>query len=350
MTTRWRMPAEWEPQEAVWLAWPHRESSWPGKIEAIGPVYCEIARALAPVVKARILVPNEDIEAQARRMLRANGAEHPNVELWRVPTNDSWVRDYGPIFVLSDDPQPRLGALDFTFNTWGGKYPPYDLDDDAPKTIVPQLGAELIVDDMVLEGGSIEVNGLGTLMTTEACLLNPNRNPGMSKAEIEARLAQRLGVRHFLWLGDGIEGDDTDGHIDDLARFTDARTVVTVVEEDPSRPDHEVLQDNLRRLKSMKDQDGQPLVVKTLPMPEPVIWEGEQLPASYANFLITNGLVLVPTFACPQDERALAVLAECFPGRRVAGIDCRDLVWGLGALHCISQQQPVVPSPGGLAP
>ena len=337
---RWRMPAEWEPHEAIWLSWPHRESSWPGNIAPIPGVYCEIARALAPHVKVRILVPDAEVEAQAHEALRAHRADLPAVELWVVPTNDSWVRDFGPIFLVSDEEQPRLAATDWIFNTWGGKYPPFDKDDVAPRAIAPRLGVPLFIEDIVLEGGSIDVNGRGTLLTTEQCLLNKNRNPHLSRGQIEQRLAARLGVRHFLWLGDGIEGDDTDGHIDDLARFTDERTIVTVIEDDPASANHAILHDNLERLRGMVDQDGHPFTIKTLPMPEPVIYKDEQLPASYANFLITNGVVLVPTFACPQDDEALATLRGCFPGREVVGINCRELVWGLGALHCISQQQP----------
>lgn len=333
----YRMPAEWEPHEATWLAWPHNEASWPGKIEPVPHVYAEIVRALMPHEKVRLCVPDEQRRAEAERILRAASAWGPNVELHVIPTNDSWARDHGPIFVTDGR---ELRFVKWEYNAWGGKYPPFDLDNAVPLHVAERLGFDYWRPGIVMEGGSIDVNGCGTLITTEACLLNPNRNPHLSKAQIEKYLCDYLGVRHILWLGDGIVGDDTDGHVDDLTRFVDAQTVVTVVEADPADENYEVLQDNLRRLHRMRDQDGRPLRVVELPMPDPVVHEDRRLPASYANFLIANGVVLLPTYRCPNDRLAAEIMQGLFPDRKVVSIDCTDLVWGLGAIHCISQQQP----------
>jgi agmatine deiminase len=230
--------------------------------------------------------------------------------------------------------------LDWGYNAWGGKYPPFDLDDVIPTRIAAELGLPVRNPGMILEGGSIDVNGAGTLLTTEQCLLNPNRNPSLSREEIETRLREWLGVRHILWLGDGIEGDDTDGHVDDLTRFVDPETVVTVIEPDPADANHRPLQDNLRRLRGMTDQDGRPLRIVELPMPPAMYQDGQRLPASYANFYIANGVVLLPGYDAPSDAAARAVLAPLFPGRRVEIVQCTDLVWGLGAIHCVTQQWP----------
>ncbi len=336
-----RMPAEWEPHEATWLAWPHKEASWPGKISAIPPIYSEIVRHLSTCEKVRIEVCDEEMRDEARRTLEHYSAWNENVELHLIPNNDAWARDHGPIFVVKDQDGTReLGVTDWIFNSWGDKYPPTDLDNKVPGKIASMYKLEYWAPGIVLEGGSIDVNGKGTLLTTEACLLNKNRNPHLTKEEIEAYLKAYLGVRHILWLGDGIVGDDTDGHIDDLARFIDERTIVTVVEENPADENYDILQYNLGRLYGMRDQDGQPFRVVTLPMPAPVIFEDTRLPASYANFYIANKVVLVPTYQCENDPRALAILKGLFPHHKVIGVNCTDLVWGLGAIHCISQQQP----------
>jgi agmatine deiminase len=233
-------------------------------------------------------------------------------------------------------------VVDWKFNAWGDKYPPYDLDDVIPTRIAREYGLPVFHPGIVMEGGSIEVNGRGTLLTTEACLLNPNRNPTLDRHAIEGYLRAYLGVRHILWLGDGIAGDDTDGHVDDLTRFVDERTVVTVVEDDPADENYEPLRENLERLRGMRDQDGRPLRVVTLPMPRALFHEAQRLPASYANFYIANGVVLLPTYDAARDEEARRTLQELFPTREVIGIDCTDLVWGLGAFHCVSQQWPAV--------
>jgi agmatine deiminase len=288
-----------------------------------------------------INVAGPAMEQEVRRLLTDVGAKSANVFFHHNPTNDAWCRDHGPIFL-----QRRRGGrteeaiVDWNYNAWGGKYPPYDLDDVIPTRIAEELGVPLFHPGMVLEGGSIDVNGSGTLLTTEACLLNPNRNPRLDRATIEACLRDYLGVSHILWLGDGIVGDDTDGHVDDLTRFVDPRTVVTVVEDDPSDRNYEPLQSNLERLNRMTDQDGRPLRVVTLPMPRPMYQDGQRLPASYANFYIANDIVLLPTYDPERDEEARSTLQSLFPAREIIGMDCTDLVWGLGAFHCVTQQWP----------
>jgi agmatine deiminase len=261
------------------------------------------------------------------------------VRFWRVPTNDAWIRDHGPIFVVHEE--RGLAITDWRYNAWGGKYPPYDLDDAVPSRLNETLRLPAFEPGIVLEGGSIDVNGCGTLLTTESCLLNLNRNPGLTRRDIEAVLRDSLGASNVLWLGDGIVGDDTDGHVDDLTRFVGPSTVVTAVEQDPADDNHRALQDNLLRLRSMKDEAGRPLEVVTLPMPPAVYHEGQRLPASYANFYIGNGAVLVPVFGHHRDEVACETLARLFPTRAIAPIDCTDLVQGLGAIHCLTQQQPI---------
>lgn len=338
-----RMPAEWEPHRGTWLSWPHKEASWPGNFGPIPGIVAEMVRHLAPGEEVHINVTDAAMEQAAREVLLTAGVPTGNVFFHHVPTNDAWCRDHGPIFVERSLPGGGMEqvALDWGFNAWGDKYPPYDLDNRVPKRVAEILGIERVSPGMILEGGSIDVNGVGTLITTEACLLNPNRNPDRSKAEIEAMLRAYLGVQTILWLGDGIVGDDTDGHIDDLTRFVDTQTVVTVVEDDPQDVNHGVLQDNLDRLRSMQIQDGTPLRIIELPMPRPVVHDGERLPASYANFYIGNEVVLLPGYDPERDEIARQTLQELFPTRRVVVIDCTPMVWGLGAFHCLTQQWPL---------
>jgi agmatine deiminase len=259
--------------------------------------------------------------------------------LHRIPTDEPWCRDHGPTFVVRD---AELAVVDWRYNAWGGKYPPYDHDDAVPARVAALLGVRAFHPGIVLEGGSVDVNGRGTLLTTESCLLNPNRNPALGRADIEEYLREYLSAPHVVWLGEGIVGDDTDGHVDDLTRFVGPRAVVTVVEADPADANHRPLQENLRRLRAARDQDGRPLEILALPMPGVVECEGQRLPASYANFYVGNEVVLVPTFAHANDGTALEVLARCFPGRRILGIESTALVWGLGAFHCATQQQPAV--------
>jgi len=335
------MPAEWAPHRGTWLSWPHKEASWPGKFAPVPKLFARMVRHLGDHEEVHINVAGPGMEEEVRRLLADEGAGSGNVFFHHHPTNDAWCRDHGPIFVQREGPAgPEQAVVDWKFNAWGGKYPPYDLDDVIPTRVAEEYGLPVFHPGIVLEGGSIEVNGRGTLLTTEACLLNPNRNPTLDREAIEGYLRDYLGVRHILWLGDGIVGDDTDGHIDDLTRFVNERTVVTVVEDDPADENYEPLQANLERLRSMRDQDGRPLEVVTLPMPRALYHEGQRLPASYANFYIANGLVLLPTYDPARDEEARRTLARCFPDREVIGIDCTDLVWGLGAFHCVSQQWP----------
>jgi len=348
----YRLPAEWEPHEATWLSWPHKEASWPGKIETIFPVYSQMVAALAQSELVHINVNDTAMEAAVCRHLQQAGAGKETggtIRLHRFPTNDAWCRDHGAIILKHRDPKAAAGkglssrrATDWDYNAWGDKYPPYDLDNLIPSKMAELLGIPCRKGGMVLEGGSIDSNGAGLLLTTENCLLNPNRNPSLTKAQIEARLIEFLGVEKVLWLGEGIVGDDTDGHIDDITRFVDARTVVTAIEEDPADENFQILQDNLTRLESMTDLEGRPLEIVTIPMPPPVVFNDQRLPASYANFYIANSVVLLPTYRHPNDKRARATLAKLFPTRQVVGFDCTDIIWGLGAFHCLTQQVPTV--------
>lgn len=333
----YRMPAEWEPHAGTWLSWPHKVDTWPGKLAAIPPVWVEMVRALSPGEHVHILVKEP---APVAALLQEAGVDRSSVTLHDVPTDDAWTRDHGPIFVTRRGRHASLAVVDWRFNSWGGKYPPWDLDDRVPERVAARLAVPLFSPGIVLEGGSIDVNGRGTLLTTESCLLNPNRNPHLGRAEIESILRDYLGVGHILWLTEGIEGDDTDGHVDDLTRFVDETTVVTVVEEDPLDENYEPLQANYRRLLEMTDQDGRPLQVLKLPMPSRLYHEDTRLPASYANFYIGNRVVLMPIFDDPNDVVARGVLESVFPGRRVVAINAVELVWGLGAFHCVTQQQP----------
>ena len=331
----YRMPAEWEPHVATWLAWPHNRESWPGKFEPVPSIWGQFARILAQNELVHILAGGPDVMFPAQSMV----ALEPNILLHDIPTNDAWMRDLAPIF-LQGPPDQKRAVVNWVYNAWGGKYPPFDHDQRVPKLLAELLDCLRFEPGIVLEGGSIDVNGCGTLLTSEQCLLNPNRNPHLDRQQIEGYLADYLGVQHILWLGEGIVGDDTDGHVDDLARFVNPHTVVTVVEEDPADENYALLQDNLHRLQSMKDQDGRPLDVVTLPMPRPIYHDDQRLPASYANFYIANGVVVVPTFNDPADVVVVDTLQKLFPQRQIVGIHAVDLVWGLGAFHCISQQEP----------
>src|ERR1700736_4607435 len=334
----YRMPAEWEPHDATWLSWPRRDGiSFPGAYDEVLPALAAMVEALRESESVRINVESEKQEQEIRRIL----SRTDHVQFYRIPTNEPWCRDHGPIFVIREE-KPRLAVVDWDYNAWGGKYPPFDLDEVVPTKVASYFNLPVFYPKLVMEGGSIDVNGAGTLLTTTSCLLNPNRNPDKSKEEIEQALRDYLGVRNILWLGDGIEGDDTDGHIDDITRFIDRTTVVTAVEENKNDPNHEPLAANLERLQGMRVEDGTPLKVVTLPMPPRVEKEGQRLPASYANFYIANKIVLLPVFNSPKDEQAVDVLRACFPTRRIVPINCRELVWGLGAFHCLAQQQPAV--------
>lgn len=338
----YRMPAEWAPHVSTWLTWPRPEGiSFPDKYDTVPDVYAEFIRHLVTVEDVNINVWNAEKEAWVRGLLADRKVPLDRVHFHHFPAYEPWCRDHGPIFLTREhDGRHERAIVDWGYNAWGNKYPPYDLDDAIPQHVAKLRGLPLFSPAIVMEGGSLEVNGCGTLLTTEACLLNPNRNPQLTQAQIEQHLKDFLGVTHILWLGDGIVGDDTDGHIDDLTRFINPTTVVTVVEDDPSDENFKLLQENLHRLGTMKDQDGQPLRVVELPMPGRVEYDGQRLPASYANFYIANGLVCVPTYRHANDRRALDILQREFPQHRVVGIDSTELIWGLGSFHCISQQEP----------
>ncbi len=341
----YRWPAEWEPHAATWLAWPHNEETWPGNLQGAIDSFVAVVAALYPRERVSILVNGEAEESAARDRLVGAGIEvDRGVSFHRIPTDDAWLRDTGPIFVVRDgeraDAANRRAALDFGFDSWGGKYPPWGLDAAVAGQIAPFVAAQRFRTDFVLEGGSIDGNGRGTLLTTESCLLNPNRGGMRTHEAVERVLSEWLGARQVLWLAAGIDGDDTDGHVDDIARFVDPTTVVAVVEEDSSAGNFHTLRENRDRLRDMTDADGRPLAVVELPMPPRREVDGQVVPASYANFYLANGVALVPTFGSPSDDRAIGVLADLLPGRTVIGIDCRHLVCGLGAIHCITQQEP----------
>lgn len=337
------MPAEWARHRGTWLSWPHKEASWPDKFDQIPGIFAEMVRHLGQGEDVHLIVADHQMEQGVRAVL--DGARVPThrVSFHLHPTNDAWCRDHGPLFLQREVAGRREELiLDWGYNAWGEKYPPFDLDDVVPTRIGTELGIPVVSPGIILEGGSIEVNGEGTLITTEACLLNPNRNPHLNRGQIEGYLRDYLGVRKVLWLGDGIEGDDTDGHVDDLTRFVSRDTVVTVVEDDPGDVNYGLLMENLERLRRMSDQDGEPLRIVTLPMPRPVEHQGRRLPASYANFYIGNTVVLLPAYHPERDEIARTTLQDLFPSRLVVPIDCTDLVWGLGALHCLTQQWPAL--------
>jgi agmatine deiminase len=337
-----RMPAEWEPHAATWIGWPHNASDWPGKFPPIPWVYGEIVRALAPGEIVRILVNSAIQQAQASRILKKVGVDLARVDFLRFPTNRGWTRDFGPIFVRTTGATPLLAIARFHFNAWA-KYRDWKKDDKIPELAAKRFKLPLINAKIVLEGGSIDVNGRGTLLTTEECLLDPTvqvRNPGLTRGDIERVLHDTLGVTNTLWLGKGIAGDDTHGHVDDLCRFVNPKTVVLCREDNPKDVNYKPLAENRERLQGMHLENGAAIQVIDLPMPAPLYFDGVRLPASYANFYIANAAVLVPTFNDPKDRIALGILAECFPDRPVVGIHAVDLVWGLGTLHCLTQQEP----------
>lgn len=339
-----RMPAEWEKQQAMWLAWPHQKNDWPGKFAPILWVYADIIRHLARVVTVRLVVKNQQAKYEAQRCLEMVQANLDAVEWFVIPTNRAWLRDSAPIFVQDGNAQTML---DWKFNAWA-KYHNYRLDDALPAAINAQLKQTRIEPKhrarrVVLEGGSIDVNGKGCLLTTEECLMSDTvqvRNPGFSRQDYEDVFDRYLGASHTIWLGHGIAGDDTHGHVDDLARFVNSNTIVIAEEKDKHDANYAPLQDNIKRLRRARDMQGKPFDVVCLPMPRPIYFDGVRLPASYANFLISNDLVLVPTFNDASDRVALSILAELMPKHEIVGIHATDLVWGFGTLHCMSQQQP----------
>ena len=334
-------PAEWAPHTATWLSWPQKEESWPGKIATIYRPYCEFIKAVSEGELVRINVLNEQMAAFAKEQLIAAGADLKHIEFFEFPTNDAWCRDHGPAFLINSDTKQKV-VVDWGYNAWGNKYPPYDLDDVIPTKIANHFNLPVYHPDIVMEGGSVDFNGKGTVLTTTACLLNKNRNPHLNQQQIEEYLQNYYGVEQILWLGDGIIGDDTDGHIDDITRFTNEDTVVTAVEENKNDENYHILQENLETLKTMRLLNGKQLNIVELPMPDPVYYDGQRLPASYANFYISNAAVVVPTYRSKNDDKALDILTQCFPDRKVIGIDSTDIIWGLGSFHCLSQQEPLI--------
>jgi agmatine deiminase len=365
----YRWPAEWEPQASVWLAWPRNPNTWPGHFEPVPAEFAQFVRLLAEYEPVNILAGGREVMEQAGSFV----GKLKNVTLHDMPTNDSWCRDHGPTFLgsgfrvqgserargqgtgdrgqlASANPKskiqnPKLPAalVDWDYNAWGGKYPPFDLDNEVPRRIAELQGRRRFVPGIVLEGGAIDGNGNGTILTTESCMLNPNRNPGRSREEIERYLRDYLGARKVLWLTGGeIAGDDTDGHIDQIARFVNPTTVVAAACDNRSDDNYQPTQQNLRELKQMTNQDGQPLEVVRLRLPGALFCDNQRLPASYCNFLIANGVVIVPQFGDPADDEAIATLRPLFPDRDVRGSPSLNLVWGLGSFHCLSQQEPVV--------
>ncbi|WP_348261692.1 agmatine deiminase family protein [Telmatobacter sp. DSM 110680] len=346
----YRMPAEWEPHQATWLAWPHNPEDWPGKFQAIPWLYAEIVRLLAMREQVHLLVQDEKEQRRATSILQRAHVNLDNVAFHQWPTDRVWTRDSGPIFVRNE--QGQVAITNWHFNAWA-KYPDWHLDDQIPVRAAELLGLsewQPTVDmgeeqrRLVLEGGSIDTNGQGALLTTEECLLSEvqQRNPGVSREQLEQAFHDYLGIEQVLWLGRGIAGDDTHGHVDDITRFVGPSTIVTAVEPNTKDPNHEPLAENLARLKAARTSEGKQFTIVDLPLPRPVVFRKQRLPASYANFYIANGLILVPTFHDPNDRIALGVLADLFPGREVIGIHAVDLVWGLGTLHCMTQQQPAV--------
>jgi len=335
-------PAEFDPQESMWLSWPHKEESWPGKIDTIYGPYSLFIKEVSKGQKVNINVTNEAMKNFALAHLEKAGVNLSQIRFHFFPTNDAWCRDHGPAFLINPKADQKKVLVKWEYNAWGEKYPPHDLDNQIPIKIAAELGIPCFRPGIVMEGGSVEFNGKGTLLTSEACLLNENRNPHLNQEQIEKHLCDYYGVNHILWVGDGIVGDDTDGHIDDITRFVNADTVVTVVEENKSDENYHLLQENLDRLKKMRLEDGKQLNIVELPMPSPLIYEDQRLPASYANFYIANESVIVPTFRDKNDQKALDIITNCFPNRSVVGIDSTDIIWGLGSFHCLSQQEPAV--------
>ena len=362
------MPAEWRRHAATWLSWPKDTETWPDRVPQVEEIFLQMMAALAPQEIVNLLVDDAAAEAAIRARLGFPGLE--NIRFHQIPTVDSWIRDYGPNFLLAEPSSGKTHIVvnsleqalaeddklkfirhpiafnDWIFNAWGNKYEELKQDDSIPARLESLLGVPRFKPGIVMEGGSIEVNGAGCVLTTEQCLLNSNRNPHLSKNEIEQHLRSYLGVEKILWLGEGIVGDDTDGHIDDIARFVGPNVIVCAIEEDPEDANYKLLRDNLHRLRTMTDATGRRFEVVTLPMPGVVGGTStdkrnlDRLPASYANFYIANEVVLAPVFGHANDSRALATLQELFPDRRVVGINCEPLVWGMGTIHCVTQQQP----------
>lgn len=336
-------PPEWSRHSATWISWPRPEGiSFPGRYHGCIENVVDVIKAIARFEPVHLNVPNDNYQRLVRDFLRARKVPLGRVSFYQIPTNECWTRDHGPAFVVRKRRGRTEGAIvDWGYNAWGGKYPPFDADDAVPTRMAEQLGLPVFAPGIVMEGGAVDFSGEGSVLTTTSCLLNKNRNPGLSRAEIERYLRDYYGQRQVIWLGDGITGDDTDGHIDDLARFVDSRAIAIGIERDSSDPNFHVLLENRRRLARARDLAGRPFDIVELPMPKPISYEGQRLPATYVNFYFVNRALLVPTFGQPaRDRKALSILQERLSDREVVGVDCRALIWGLGAIHCLTQQQP----------
>ena len=338
----YHFPAEFAKQSAMWLSWPHKEASWPGKIESIYPIYAQFIKLVSEGQNVNINVLDQSMKEKALRHLTEASANLQNVNFFFHPTNDAWCRDHGPAFLINPSAEQKKVIVDWGYNAWGGKYPPFDLDDVIPTRIAQHYNIPVFYPGIVMEGGSVDFNGRGTVLTTTSCLLNENRNPHLTQQQVEEYLINYYGVENVLWLGDGIVGDDTDGHIDDITRFVNEDTVVTVIEERKSDENYEPLRENLKLLSKLRLESGKQINIVELPMPSALVYEDMRLPASYANFYISNDYVIVPTYRDKNDDKALTILQECFKGRRVVGLDSVDIIWGLGSFHCLSQQEPLI--------
>jgi agmatine deiminase len=335
-------PAEFAPHNATWLSWPHKEASWPGKIHTVYPYYCQFIKELTAGEKVCINVNDEAMKNFAIDHLQTEEVDLGKLEFFFHPTNDAWCRDHGPAFLINPKAEQKKIIVDWNYNGWGKKYPPFDLDDIIPTRIAKHFGIPVYHPGIIMEGGSVDLNGNGTLITSTACLLNENRNPHLSREQIEHYLCNYYGVDQILWVNEGIVGDDTDGHIDDTVRFVNEDTVLTVVEENKNDGNYELLQKNLKDLNQMRLLNGKQLNIVELPMPNEVLYEDQRLPASYANFYTSNRSVIVPTYRCNRDKKVLDIIQLCFPDRKVVGIDSTEIIWGLGSFHCLSQQEPAV--------
>lgn len=334
-----RFPAEFEKHESTWLSWPHKEASWPGKIQSIYPAYSLFVKLLTQSEFVNINIGGSIMERMAAAHLDKAGVDLSRVRFHSNPTNDAWCRDHGPAFLVNSKEKKRA-IVDWDYNAWGGKYPPHDLDDVIPTLVAKKLNLPVFYPKIIMEGGSVEFNGKGTVLTTMSCLLNKNRNPQLNKSQIEKYLLDYYGQDQVLWLKDGIVGDDTDGHIDDITRFVNDRTVLTAIEHNRDDENYKPLQENLKQLEGMQLPDGKGLEIIELPMPDAIVYEDQRLPASYANYYVCNKYVIMPTFRCDNDQKALEILQRAIPDREVVGVDSVDIIWGLGSFHCLSQQEP----------
>ncbi|UBM59770.1 agmatine deiminase family protein [Marinilongibacter aquaticus] len=333
-------PAEWADHRATWLSFPHNLDTWEDRLPRIYPAYLQFIKSLSLHERVCIAVGNPQTRATIEDQLAKYDVDQSRVDLFDFPTNDSWCRDHGPSFVVNKN-TGKKAIVNWGYNAWGGKYPPFDSDDALPKNVAEAFALPLFEPEIILEGGSVEFNGAGTLMTSKSCLLNPNRNPHLNQKEIEEKLRDFYNVEQVLWLEEGIVGDDTDGHVDDMTRFVNSDTVITAIESNRLDDNYAPLHENLSLLKKMQLTNGQKLNIVELPMPDPVMDHGLRLPASYANFYIANKQVIVPTYRCKKDDEALRIIGSCFPDREIIGIDSTEIIWGLGSFHCLSQQEPL---------